>query len=343
MCLQRSISGMSVCTVVAIELAGRTLRPRQPAPTVVSGALVRIDGYWPTFPPPNVTPSAVMVAPDLVNIAPGFMPRAAPRLAHSASGRWHSWRVPTRSCCSPQVNGTCGCDCLIVNRSAPAHCSSSTTRNGARREYILVDQVDTTSSADQPAWVTLEYPLAHTHLEHAVCRVATLPAAGPVNGLVRDAIPGDETAFTNALAGVNTGDIVEIDDAAGPPSITRRPCIARRAMSTATSACRRFARVAMVLLHAERLGPYTSGRRDGQPRVSSGREPHHGDVPHDPQQLCVCRRALCLSTFAPGVYVEEIQTGNKPIEGVSTSTTGAVGVTERGPINVPQLVTSYGE
>lgn len=47
--------------------------------------------------------------------------------------------------------------------------------------------------------------------------------------------------------------------------------------------------------------------------------------------------------LAPGVYTEEIQTGNKPIEGVSTSTTGLVGVTERGPVNVPQLVTSYGE
>ena len=44
--------------------------------------------------------------------------------------------------------------------------------------------------------------------------------------------------------------------------------------------------------------------------------------------------------LAPGVYVEEIQTGNKPIEGVSTSTSGLVGVTERGPVNVPQLVTS---
>lgn len=47
--------------------------------------------------------------------------------------------------------------------------------------------------------------------------------------------------------------------------------------------------------------------------------------------------------LAPGVYVEEIQTGNRPIEGVSTSTAGLVGVTERGPVNVPQLVTSYGE
>jgi phage tail sheath protein FI len=47
--------------------------------------------------------------------------------------------------------------------------------------------------------------------------------------------------------------------------------------------------------------------------------------------------------LAPGVYVEEIDTGNKPIEGVSTSTTGMVGATERGPINYPILLTSYGE
>jgi phage tail sheath protein FI len=47
--------------------------------------------------------------------------------------------------------------------------------------------------------------------------------------------------------------------------------------------------------------------------------------------------------LAPGVYVEEIDTGSKPIEGVSTSTCGLVGVTERGPVNVPVLVTSVGE
>jgi phage tail sheath protein FI len=47
--------------------------------------------------------------------------------------------------------------------------------------------------------------------------------------------------------------------------------------------------------------------------------------------------------LAPDVYVEEIDTGSKPIEGVSTSTAAMVGVTERGPVNVPILVTSYGE
>src|ERR1044072_3435991 len=47
--------------------------------------------------------------------------------------------------------------------------------------------------------------------------------------------------------------------------------------------------------------------------------------------------------LAPGVYVEEVDTGSKPIEGVSTSTAGMIGVTERGPLDVPILVTSYGE
>ena len=44
--------------------------------------------------------------------------------------------------------------------------------------------------------------------------------------------------------------------------------------------------------------------------------------------------------LAPGVYVEEVDTGPRPIEGVSTSTAGVVGVAERGPVNRPILITS---
>jgi phage tail sheath protein FI len=42
----------------------------------------------------------------------------------------------------------------------------------------------------------------------------------------------------------------------------------------------------------------------------------------------------------PGVYVEEVDTGNKPIEGVSTSTVGFLGIAERGPLQ-PTLLTSF--
>jgi phage tail sheath protein FI len=44
----------------------------------------------------------------------------------------------------------------------------------------------------------------------------------------------------------------------------------------------------------------------------------------------------------PGVYVEEVPTGNKPIEGVSTSTVGFLGIAARGP-ETPTFVTSYPE
>ncbi|HET7462166.1 MAG TPA: phage tail sheath subtilisin-like domain-containing protein [Longimicrobium sp.] len=43
--------------------------------------------------------------------------------------------------------------------------------------------------------------------------------------------------------------------------------------------------------------------------------------------------------LSPGVYVEEIEVGTKPIEGVSTSNLGIAGPTERGPSDV-RLVTS---
>ncbi len=48
--------------------------------------------------------------------------------------------------------------------------------------------------------------------------------------------------------------------------------------------------------------------------------------------------------LSPGVYVEEIDAGPKPIAGVGTSTTGAVGLTVRGPTSEkPQLVTSFAD
>lgn len=44
--------------------------------------------------------------------------------------------------------------------------------------------------------------------------------------------------------------------------------------------------------------------------------------------------------LAPGVYVEEVPSGSKPIEGVSTSTAGFLGLAERGP-EWPKLITSW--
>jgi uncharacterized protein len=47
--------------------------------------------------------------------------------------------------------------------------------------------------------------------------------------------------------------------------------------------------------------------------------------------------------LSPGVYVEEVDRGSRPIEGAGTAVAAFVGVTERGPVNQPTLVTNWGQ
>ena len=45
----------------------------------------------------------------------------------------------------------------------------------------------------------------------------------------------------------------------------------------------------------------------------------------------------------PGVYVEEVPSGVRTITGVGTSITAFVGRTDKGPVNEPILVSSFGD
>lgn len=48
--------------------------------------------------------------------------------------------------------------------------------------------------------------------------------------------------------------------------------------------------------------------------------------------------------LSPGVYVEEFESGSKPMEGVGTSTAGFIGLAEKGAVEgVPQLVTNFAD
>ena len=47
--------------------------------------------------------------------------------------------------------------------------------------------------------------------------------------------------------------------------------------------------------------------------------------------------------LSPGVYVEEVQSGSRPIEGVGTAVAAFVGLAGQGPFNEPRLVTNWGD
>ncbi|HVB06150.1 MAG TPA: phage tail sheath family protein [Acidimicrobiales bacterium] len=47
--------------------------------------------------------------------------------------------------------------------------------------------------------------------------------------------------------------------------------------------------------------------------------------------------------LSPGVYVEELESGSRPIEGVGTAVAAFVGLAEKGPFNTPTLVTNWSQ
>lgn len=49
------------------------------------------------------------------------------------------------------------------------------------------------------------------------------------------------------------------------------------------------------------------------------------------------------SYLSPGVYVEEVEAGSRPIEGVGTAVAAFVGLAAQGPYNSPTLVTNWSQ
>src|SRR5262252_2771156 len=47
--------------------------------------------------------------------------------------------------------------------------------------------------------------------------------------------------------------------------------------------------------------------------------------------------------LTPGVYVEEVSSGKKPIEGVGTAVAAFVGLAPGGPVNVPMRISNWSQ
>src|SRR5690349_19960276 len=52
---------------------------------------------------------------------------------------------------------------------------------------------------------------------------------------------------------------------------------------------------------------------------------------------------MATSYMSPGVYVEEVDRGSKPIEAVGMNTVGFLGESSKGPVNEPVLITNWSQ
>src|ERR1051325_11658852 len=54
-------------------------------------------------------------------------------------------------------------------------------------------------------------------------------------------------------------------------------------------------------------------------------------------------KRMATSYLSPGVYVEEVDRGSKPIEAVGTNTVGFLGESAKGPVNESVLITNWSQ
>lgn len=71
-----------------------------------------------------------------------------------------------------------------------------------REEYIGVAAIDTSLSPDQPALVTLKYPLKHPHRTGTIVQRTTVGPAGALHSLDRPAQSGDVSLYLDSLGGI---------------------------------------------------------------------------------------------------------------------------------------------
>lgn len=206
--------GQRVMHRAGVSFAGRVVQRGTPGNTPLAGATVRIDGVWPSYPPPDVMPAAVMQPARMAALTPGlYRDHAAAVLARCTVVQN---LAQAKQLLLPAVPGSTRL--RLNNRQALAIGMPLLIDppDRDRRETIGIRAIDTSFSADQPAWIDLDYPLAHLHRNRAQVIPTSVPATQDPRNLARPALTGDPIAFLNTAAPWLDQSLVQVDDGVNP-------------------------------------------------------------------------------------------------------------------------------
>jgi hypothetical protein len=184
------------------------------------GVTIRVTGIWRTFPPATVQGPAA--APDIVSLQPalyfprppeGPQPPAAVQLSSvnmvpvmGEDKTLLEW-VPKDSDSfklSNRKNIRKG-DVLLIDPLEPDS-----------MEFLPIASIAGASTDDQPARITLTYPLAHPHRDGSLVRKVLVQATGVNNQFAQKAIVGDTCVFLASMNNLSSATTVEITDGSNP-------------------------------------------------------------------------------------------------------------------------------
>jgi hypothetical protein len=190
------------------RVGGRVVEPSGFDHAPLAGAIVTLDGVWPTFPPAGSALPADL--PLVVSLVPGFY---AGRSTSATLERRNMQPNPAqaKSLIEPAVPGT---DRIRVSDRIgipPAGLVIAIDEGHPDlTEYLPVAGFEGASTDDQPATLFLHHPIASFHREGATVAPVSVQGSFAQNALSRDAQAGDVCAFLVATTDLGAAAAIEI-------------------------------------------------------------------------------------------------------------------------------------
>jgi len=199
-------------------IAGRCVQEAPVQRQPLAGVTVELTGLWRQFPASNVFPPLVMENPSAAALRHGLY-RDRSAAADQARRRGFSLAVGEEKSLNFPANS--GSEHLLLSDRINLNVGDVLCLEPGRAElieYIEIAAIDSSTSVEQPALVTLAYPTRKLHLDGRVCVRADLQALGGVanNALALDAYENDQTLFLAALDDIDDSSL-EIFDGVNPP------------------------------------------------------------------------------------------------------------------------------
>jgi len=193
----------------ATNISGRCVKIDGISHEPLDNAVVEVAGVWHQFPAANVDPDDVMEDPNIVSLVHGCYRR---RFAGGDRVRQLDLVPLTGEEKVLLLSVAAGATQLRVSNRvnlAAGHLVAVDFQNTDLLEYIQVKAVDGATTAEQPATITLEYPLKKEHREGiTVLRVnPPSPPTATENILIRNAIAGDQTVYLDALSDIDNSTV----------------------------------------------------------------------------------------------------------------------------------------
>ena len=234
-----------------VFIAGRTARLINSASTPLPDAQITVTGIWRTPPPANVS-----VPPDPANIVALVPPLYADRAPL------------TQSVAPRDLTAVTGADkTLMDDVSAFANPIRLSDRSGLavgnilmidtddpdRVEFIAIKNLPTTAPANQPAAVTLDYPVIFAHRRNANVRPINPQLAGASQTITVEAWAADACLFVNDSSGLVGAHEIEIIGGPGPDEYHRVKTFSVTSDAEGYYRLPPLSRVAQLEIHAEKM------------------------------------------------------------------------------------------